>query len=126
MPSATKQTTAVGLDIPVIEIRQTELGDYTVAFETHRDDFNPAPLFVGLPDDRCQCTHLGYVQQGKITFHYAHGDETFSAGEAYVALPGHTPEIHANSEVVEFTLTSEAEKTAAVLEKNMAAMEGAS
>jgi hypothetical protein len=30
-----------------------------VAFETHSEDADVAPLFTGLPDDRCQCPHWG-------------------------------------------------------------------
>src|SRR5205823_3941821 len=102
-----------------------ELADYTVTFETHREDMDPAPLFTGLPDNRCQCPHWGYVTAGAITFHYGDRSETYSAGDAYYAPPGHTPEIHAGSEVVEFSPTVELAKTSAVIEANMAAMEGA-
>src|SRR5438128_408995 len=91
MPSTSKQATAVDPDIPPIQIRSAELADYTVTFETHREDMDPAPLFTGLPDNRCQCPHWGYVTAGAITFHYGDRSETYSAGDAYYAPPGHTP-----------------------------------
>ncbi|HXF58068.1 MAG TPA: hypothetical protein VNO34_10965 [Actinomycetota bacterium] len=48
---------------------------------------------VGLPDDRCQCEHWGYVLEGKLIFYTAQGEEEFVAGDAYQVGPGHTPEI---------------------------------
>jgi hypothetical protein len=73
----------VTLDEPEIEGRYAELGDYTVAFETHKADMDPAPLFQGLPEDRCQCPHWGVVLSGRIVFRYADRDEVYTAGDAY-------------------------------------------
>ncbi len=82
---------------------------YSVGFETYTADADLSPLFVGLPNDRCQCTHWGYVVKGKLTFKTADGDETFEAGDAkYVGL-GHTPMLYAGTEVVEFSPTKELE-----------------
>src|SRR5215831_10956479 len=50
-----------------------------------------APLFRGLPDDRCQSPHWGIVVKGRLTFTYADGEDVIEAGEAYYAPPGHTP-----------------------------------
>ncbi len=30
-----------------------------------------APLFQGLPDDRCQCPHWGYVIKGELRYRFA-------------------------------------------------------
>jgi len=59
MPSANRMTTAVAIDADELEGRYAPLGDYTVSFETFKQDADPAPYFVGLPDDRCPCAHLG-------------------------------------------------------------------
>ena len=74
-------------------------------------------------DDRCQCSHWGYVIKGKVTFKTAQGDETFETGDAYYVGPGHTPVLYAGTEVVEFSPTAELGETLAVVEKNMAAAE---
>src|ERR1700738_4989783 len=52
MPRMSKADAPVSLDEPEIEGRYAELGEYTVAFETHKADVDPAPFFQGLPDDR--------------------------------------------------------------------------
>jgi hypothetical protein len=97
-----------------------ELDDYTVGFETYTDDSDPSSLFKGLPDDRCQCPHWGFVFKGKVTFRYADGsEETIGAGEAYYAPPGHLPFLHADTELVEFSPTAELQQTLEVINKNM-------
>jgi hypothetical protein len=96
--------------------------DYTVGFERYTADADLAPFFRGLPDDMCQCPHWGYVIAGKLVYHTADGDETFTAGDAYYVGPGHTPELFAGTEVVEFHPTEELAKTVEVIEKNMAEM----
>src|SRR5829696_9617167 len=101
-----------------------ELDGYTVGFETYTADADMAPLFAGLPDDRCQCPHWGYVFKGKVKFTYPDGhSETYEAGDAYYAPPGHTPTLFDGTELVEFHPTEELAKTMEVVTKNMEAAE---
>jgi hypothetical protein len=122
MPRTTKTEAPILVDEPPIEGRYVDLGGYTVAFETFRLDADPAPLFRGLPDDRCQCPHWGVVKSGNLTMRYADRDETFSAGDAYYAAPGHTPVLTAGTEVVEFSPTDALQQTMAVVGMNMEAV----
>ena len=64
-----------------------------------------APLFKGLPDDQCQCEHMGYVLKGKVGFRTSGGEDVFEAGDAYYVGPGHTPVLYAGTEVIEFSPT---------------------
>jgi hypothetical protein len=121
MPRSSKADAAVGIDEPAIEGRYAELDDLTVGFETHREDMDPAEVFRGLPDDRCQSRHYGYVLTGKIVFRYADHDETYETGDAYVAPPGHLPRMFAGTELVEFSPTAELAETMAVVGANLAA-----
>lgn len=107
--------------LPGFEGRYEDLGGYTVGFESYSEDADAAPLFKGLPDDRCQCTHWGYVIKGKVTFRTAEGEETFEAGDAYVMPPGHTPVIFAGTDVVEFSPTEELQRTMEVVMRNLEA-----
>lgn len=122
MPSTSPTTTPVSVDEPQIEGRYAELGPYMVAFETHRQDADPAPLFAGLPDDRCQCPHWGIVTGGQVTFRWADHAESYLAGEAYYAPPGHLPLLTAGSSVVEFSPTVELGRTMAVVQRNLESM----
>lgn len=121
MPSASKMTTPVAVDLPQIEGRYAELGGYTVGFETFPEEGDPAPFFAGLPDDRCQCPHWGVVQSGQVTFRWAEHQETYGAGDAYYAAPGHLPLVAAGTSVVEFSPTDVLGETMAVVQRNLAA-----
>ena len=122
MPKTSKTTASTTETAPGYEGRFEDLGGYTVGYETYSEDADMAPLFVGLPDDRCQCPHWGIVLKGSLTYHYKGGSETIGAGEAYFAPPGHTPELHAGTEVVEFSPTAELEHTMEVVTRNAEAL----
>ncbi len=120
MPKASKITASDSMELDGYEGHvENFAGGYTVGFETYTADADLTPLFAGLPDDRCQCAHWGYVIKGKLTFKTADGGETFETGDAYYVGPGHTPILYADTEVVEFSPTAELQATLAVVEKNM-------
>jgi hypothetical protein len=84
-------------DVPIemqaggIETRGTQWGDITVRTLDLPPGTDFTPLMKGLPDDRCQCAHWGYVLSGSITVRYADGlEETTRAGELYYWPGGHT------------------------------------
>jgi hypothetical protein len=120
MPSANKLPTPITGDLPEIQGRAAELKSYTVGFESDPEDVDPTPLFRGLPGDRCQCPHWGVVQNGQITFRWADHEETFGAGDAYYAAPGHLPLIAAGTSLVEFSPSEDLQQTMAVIEANLA------
>jgi hypothetical protein len=97
-----------------------------VGFETYTQDADLTPFFRGLPDDQCQCEHIGYVIKGKVAFRSAEGEETFETGDAYYVGPGHTPILYAGTEVVEFSPTEKLGQTIEVVTRNMEEMGAAS
>jgi hypothetical protein len=123
MPKASKETASQVEDMGVMEGRYEELGGYMVGFETFREDADATPLFKGLPDDRCQSPHWGYVVSGKVTFRYAGHDEVYEGGDAYYAPPGHIPVISAGTDIIEFSPTEEYGRTTEVLQRNLAAIQ---
>jgi mannose-6-phosphate isomerase-like protein (cupin superfamily) len=124
MPKASKETASRVEDMGVMEGRYEEVGDYTIAFETFREDADAAPLFKGLPDDRCQSPHWGYVVEGKVTFRYPDREEVYETGDAYYAPPGHIPVVAAGTDIVEFSPTEDYGRTVEVVGRNLAAMQG--
>jgi glyoxylate utilization-related uncharacterized protein len=120
MPKASKATASDSRQVEGYEGHFENFdGGYTVGFETYTADADVGELFKGLPDDRCQCEHWGYVIKGKLSFKTADGEETFETGDAYYVPPGHTPVLYAGTEVVEFSPTKELQQTMKVVEKNM-------
>jgi hypothetical protein len=125
MPKVSKATAPHVEDMGPLLGHYGELDGYTIGFERFREDADPAPLFRGLPDDRCPCPHWGYVVSGKLTFRYADHDEIYEAGDAYYAPPGHLPLVTAGTEIVEFSPTEAFRRTMAVVGENLAALQTA-
>jgi hypothetical protein len=120
MPKASKETASESMTVEGYEGHFENFdGGYTVGFETYTEDADLTPFFQGLPDDRCQAAHWGYVIKGKVSFKFADGDETYETGDAYYAPPGHTPVLYAGTEIVEFSPTDELQRTIEVVTKNM-------
>jgi hypothetical protein len=124
MPKASKDTASEHETLEGYEGHFEHFEDgWTVAFETYTQDADLAPLFKGLPGDKCQCEHMGYVIRGKVAFRSDEGEEVFEAGDAYYAGPGHTPVLFAGTEVVEFSPTEKLNQTLEIVGKNMEAMQ---
>jgi hypothetical protein len=120
MPKASRETAS---ESEVVEGYEGHFehfeGGWTVGFETYTQDADLAPFFVGLPDDQCQCEHMGYVIKGRLAFRSVAGEETFESGDAYYVGPGHTPILSAGTEVVEFSPSEALGRTMEVVTKNM-------
>jgi len=124
MPKVSKDTATMGDDYGAVLDRAEEMEGYTVNFVSFREDIDATPLYKGLPDDRCQCPHWGYVTRGAITFQYADGEEICEEGDAFYIPPGHVPVKHApGTEIVLFSPTEELRLTEAAMERNMKEMQ---
>jgi hypothetical protein len=124
MPKVSRDSATQGGEFGPVTDRSDQLEGYTVNFVSFQQDIDASPLLKGLPDDRCQCPHWGYVVKGKVTFHYADRDEVFEAGDAFYTPPGHAPVKHEpGTEIVMFSPTDELRETEAVMQKNMEAMQ---
>ena len=88
MAKASKETTTQGGEHGPVTDRSEELEGYTVNFVEFHEDIDGTPLLKGLPDDRCQCPHWGYVAQGAVTFRYADHEEVFDGGTRSTPRPG--------------------------------------
>lgn len=122
MAKASKSSASVSVELEGYEGHFEDFGPYTVGFETYTADAELAPLFAGLPDDRCQCPHMGYVLEGSVKFTFADGrEEVYEAGEAYHAPPGHTPTLYAGTEIVEFSPSAPLQETIEVVTRNLGA-----
>ena len=112
MPKVSKDSATQGGEFGPVTDRSEEIEGYTVNFTSFHEDIDATPLMKGLPDDRCQCPHWGYVVSGRMTFRFADHDEVFEAGDAFYAPPGHVPVKHEpGSEVVFFSPSEELKKT---------------
>ena len=104
-----------------LSIREVDLGEMHVALENYTQRLDAAPFLKGLPDDRCQCPHWGYVLRGEMRVRYADSEETVRAGDAYYLAPGHAVIMEAGTEVIEFSPKAPHEQTMAVVARNVEA-----
>jgi hypothetical protein len=123
MPKVSKQSATKGGDFGPVVDRADELEGYTVNFVEFREDIDATPLLKGLPDDRCQCPHWGYVITGRITARVGDGEEVYEAGDAFYMPPGHVSVKHEpGTQLVQFSPTDELRVTEAAMMRNMQAM----
>ena len=105
--------------MPGFEGRYAREDGYILGFESFDQAGDFTPMYRGLPDDRCQSHHLGYV------IHRPEGDIIAEAGEAYYVGPGHTGEVGLpGTQVIEFSPADEYDQTMAVVAKNLEAAAG--
>jgi hypothetical protein len=124
MPKVSRESAANVADMGAAEDRGAELDGYAVNFVSIRQDADLAPMLKGLPGDRCQCPHWGYVFSGALTWRYADHEEVCEAGDAYYAAPGHTPSATAGSEFLQISPAGELRAVEAIIQKNMQAAQG--
>lgn len=116
-------------DLPVqafgeYEGRMADSGDWRIAFESMPAAFPPDESpFKGLPDDRCQCPHVGYLLSGSFRVTYKDGrEEVVRAGEAYHLEPGHFVQTIDPVELVEFSPRAEHDRTMEAVMRNVGAL----
>ncbi len=112
------------LEVSELVMREAEWGDMHVGYEVYNKTLDAKPLFKGLPDNRCQCPHFGYLLKGRMRVNYKDREEIVNAGDAYYMVPGHIPVLEAGTELIEFSPKGEFKKTMEVAERNFAAIQG--
>ena len=123
MPKVSMASAAQVEDHGIVVDRREDLDGYTVNFVTFHEAVDGTPLLKGLPGDRCQCPHWGYVLKGRITYRFADHEEVFEAGDAFYLPPGHVPVVDAGSEFVQFSPSDELAIVTTAMMKNMQAMQ---
>ena len=127
MPKVSRESATQGGKFGPVTDRSGEVDGYMVNFTSLGEDIDATPLMKGLPDDRCQCPHWGYVISGKVTFRYADREEVFEAGDACYTPPGHVQvKNEPGTEFVTFSPSDELRTAEAVMMKNMQAMQDGS
>ena len=126
MPKVSRESAAQVDDHGPVEDRHEDVNGYTINFLSFRQDIDGTPLLKGMPDDRCQCPHWGYVLKGKVTFRFADHEEVFEAGDAFYLPPGHVPLAEGGSEYIQFSPSEELQVVSAAMVKNLQAMQAAS
>jgi hypothetical protein len=90
-----------------VQLRKRSVGSMTVALVSARQGIDMRPALRGLPGDRCQCPHWGYVLEGTVRMHTGDGHKDYTAGQAFYWAPGHAPEFIEDASYVDFSPTDD-------------------
>ena len=82
MPSASHDKIEPREIAPGYSSRFTDWGGITVAFEKAHAGEDASAMVRGLPDDRCQAPHWGFLFSGRIAVHFDDRTETIEGGQA--------------------------------------------
>ena len=123
MPSASHDELPLTEIVPGYSSRLADWGGITVAFEKAHAGQDATSMVKGLPDDRCQAPHWGFLFSGRMVVDYGDRQETVEGGQAYYIEPGHKLTFESDCEALEFTPTEALEQTLAAVRRNHAAGE---
>jgi hypothetical protein len=105
---ANEDQLAIEMEVGEIRTRGEEWGDQIVRHLSLPPGADFRPLLQGLPGDRCDCPHWGYVLDGSIVVRHADGtEETNRAGDIYYWPGGHTGWTDEGVTFVEFSPAAE-------------------
>ena len=121
MPSAARDELPQQEVVPGYVSRFTDWGGITVAFEHAVAGQDASSMTKGLPDDRCQAPHWGYLFSGRMVVDYGDRQEMIVGGSAYYIEPGHRISFPEDCDALEFTPTDELERTFEAVRRNAAA-----
>ena len=121
MPSGSRDELPVVEIVPGYSSRMADWGGMTVAFERAHAGQDASSMVKGLPDDRCQAPHWGFLFSGRMVVDYGDRQETVEGGSAYYIEPGHRISFPEDCDALEFTPTAELERTLDAVRRNAAA-----
>jgi hypothetical protein len=99
-----KEDVPVALEMPVATFRVAEWDNMALAYVKLKAGVDATPLLEGLPDDKCQCPHWGYILEGAIHVLYSDGkEEVCRAGDMFHGPAGHTVRVDEDTSFIEFS-----------------------
>ncbi len=120
---ATKEDLPVFFEDGAVVCRHIQWGDMNIAYKAVPRGLDVKPLLRGLPNNRCQCPHWGYLFRGRMRVMYQDREEVVNAGDLYYAAPGHIEIVEEDSELVEFSPRGPYLKMVEVILRNVEALE---
>jgi hypothetical protein len=118
MPSASQDELPLKEVIPGYASRMADWGGMTVGFEHAEAGQDASSMLEGLPDNRCQAPHWGYLFSGTMVVEYADRSETIEGPRAYHVEPGHRISFQTDCDALEFTPTDALERTLDAARRN--------
>jgi hypothetical protein len=99
--------------------RMANWGDLTVTYERWQGPQDLASLHHGLPNDRCQSPHWGYLVRGQLRVLFPEQETVIQSGQAFYLAPDHTVIVNQDAEVVQFSPKGIYEMTFQTIKRNL-------
>lgn len=125
MPKVSRESFTDILDIGPMVDRHAEQDGFLFSFITYGIDVDFTELMKGLPENRCQSPHWGYVFQGRLGFRFLDYEEWFDAGDAFFVPGGHTLLTDALTDALVISLAEPMRETERIMLANLRKMHGA-
>ena len=119
---ATRTEMPVMLEAGEASIRGADWGEMRVTVVSVPAGTDFGPLLKGLPGDRCQAPHWGYVLKGRLRIQYDGREEVLAAGDFYYMPPHHTGFAEEDTDFLEMAPPSLHEDFLSQAKRNLAAM----
>ena len=121
---ASKTELPILLEAGPASIRGADWGDLRISVVSVPAGTDFGPLLKGLPDDRCQGAHWGYVLKGRLRVQYEQGEEVLSEGDFYYMPAGHTGVAEEDTEFIEVNPPGPHQQFIDQAQRNLEAMQG--
>ena len=110
----------VTMEAPGTKVHNANWGGMVVGYVELPAGADFTPLFVGLPNDACQCPHWGYVIKGAVHVRYTDGtEEVTGAGAVFYWPAGHTAWVEQDTVFIDFNPEEEHKKVAEHVARKM-------
>lgn len=106
-----------------VSVREACWGTMHVERGSFHKEMDVTPLLKGLPNDRCQSPHWGYLFKGTIRVRYHDREEVIHAGDSYYIEPNHAAVMEAGTEYLEFSPEEHYHRTMDTINRNLQAMD---
>ncbi|MCB2114152.1 MAG: hypothetical protein KDD85_11485 [Parvularculaceae bacterium] len=111
----------VSMDVAGARMQNIEWGAMVINYVELPAGADLSPMLEGLPGDKCQCPHWGYVLKGAVNLRYSDGsEEKTSAGEVFYWPSGHTGWVKEDTVFMDFSPAEEFKVLAEHLAKKTA------
>ena len=101
------------------EGRLANWGELTVTYERWQGPQDLSSLHRGLPNDRCQSPHWGYLLRGQLRVLFPDKEKVIQSGQAFYLAPDHSLIVNQDAEVIHFSPKGSYELTVEAIKRNL-------
>jgi hypothetical protein len=102
-----------------IQGRQAIWEELSVNYERWQGPQDLTSLHRGLPNDRCQSPHWGYLVRGQLRAIFQDREEVIQASQVFYLAPDHSLIVNQDTELVQFSPKGSYKLTVETIKRNL-------